>query len=205
MPIGIAASVRRRSGALHFATPPPSLDARDDVVQRRRSAGTTRAVATGSTRLYDCLLGGHRCGGRHPGWRVSTKRRVSSSATASSVRHCGGSSVAAASTGAETLSWSDAKYSSRPTGKGRPATAARSRCAEVLVDVRGLRANAVQRLRDDGAGSTRACSCDEVDQLPPADGGVVAVASRLVQYGQQAIVETHLQPNPSDAPVNRST
>ena len=47
------------------------------------------------------------------------KRRVSSSAIARSDCHCCGSSVAAASTGAETVSRSDAKYSSRPSGSGQ--------------------------------------------------------------------------------------
>src|SRR5204863_8248490 len=69
-----------------------------------------------------------------------------------------------------------------------------SRRAETFVHLRRLLPNGFEclsyyRARAGGTGAR-----DEVDQLAPTDRGVVAVAGRLVQHCQQAIVETHLSP-----------
>ena len=49
----------------------------------------------------------------------------------------------------------------------------------------------LERLDDHRTRRVRAGTCDKVHQLAPADRNIVAVAGRLVQDGQQAIVETH--------------
>jgi hypothetical protein len=68
--------------------------------------------------------------------------------------------------------------------------------AQRLVDVRRICADRFERLLDRRAGGVGPGARDQVDQLAPADRTVVAVAGRLVQYGQQAIVKTHLGPCP---------
>ncbi len=63
--------------------------------------------------------------------------------------------------------------------------------AEIFVHVGCIRGDRFQRLRDRRAGSARPGSSDEVDQLPPANRRIPPVARRLVENGQQTIVETH--------------
>ena len=119
-----------------------SRDARSAVVARRgcdggaRSARPLRSATVRADRPPWDRFGLQAAGGsisssvrstggaaEISGCKVSTKRRVSSSASDSSARHWAGSSVAAASTGADTASLSDAKYSSSPSGRGSAATA----------------------------------------------------------------------------------
>jgi hypothetical protein len=73
---------------------------------------------------------------------------------------------------------------------------ARGGGAQVLVDFRGIGADRFKRLGDGRARGVRPGTRDQVDQLPPAHRNVAAVAGRLVQNGQQAIVETHRDVDP---------
>ncbi len=66
---------------------------------------------------------------------------------------------------------------------------ARGRGAQRLFNIRRFGADRFQRLRDHGARAVRPSARDEVNQLPPAHRRVVAIGGRLVQHGQQAIVE----------------
>src|SRR6185503_13924654 len=63
--------------------------------------------------------------------------------------------------------------------------------AQAFVDLASVRADRFERLRDRFARGVGSGARDEVNQLPPANRNVVAVAGRLIQNGQQAIVETH--------------
>ena len=81
--------------------------------------------------------------------------------------------------------------------QGPPRHGAGGGRAQILIDVAGLCADRFQRLADDWTGPGGTGARDEVDQLPPTDRGVVAVAGRLVQHCEQAIVETHLGQFPS--------
>jgi hypothetical protein len=49
-----------------------------------------------------------------------------------------------------------------------------------------------ERFGDDRAGAVRSGARDQVHQLPPSYRRVVTVFGRLVQNGQQTIVEAHL-------------
>ncbi|GAA4718493.1 hypothetical protein GCM10023325_14030 [Sphingomonas lutea] len=55
-------------------------------------------------------------------------------------------------------------------------------------------ANGIERLADDRARAALPRARDKVDQLAPAHRSIVAVAGRLVQDSEQAIVETHVNP-----------
>ena len=119
------------------------------------------------------------------------KRCVSSSAAAWSAVHWLGSSVAAASTGADTERLSDAKYSSRPSGRGSAATARAAAARSCSSTPRRLASNGLERL--DYRRAVAACprTRDEVHQLAPPDRRIVTVLGRLVQDGQKTIVEAH--------------
>ena len=64
-------------------------------------------------------------------------------------------------------------------------------CAKSRFDHSGVRPDRLERAADHIAVGNRAGACNEVDQLPPAHRRIMAVAGRLVQYGQQTVVETH--------------
>ena len=84
----------------------------------------------------------------------------------------------------------------RPPGPRPRASFSSTSPASARIDV--------QRLRDDRAGAVWPAARNEIDQLPPAHRRVVAVARRLVQHGQQTIVEPHSCPIPPDAPGDGS-
>jgi tetratricopeptide (TPR) repeat protein len=71
--------------------------------------------------------------------------------------------------------------------RGRPG----GRGAQDFVDSRRVGANHLERLSNRRTVGIGTGARDEVDQLPPAHRHIAAVASRLVEDGQQAIVETH--------------
>ena len=64
--------------------------------------------------------------------------------------------------------------------------------ANRLVDPRRLCADRLERFGGHRAGAVRSRARDKVDQLAPPDRGVMAVLRRLVEDGQQTIVEPHL-------------
>jgi hypothetical protein len=53
----------------------------------------------------------------------------------------------------------------------------------------GLVSNGLQRVRDDWAGAARSGARHQVDELAPPHRRVMTVFGRLVQNGQQTIVE----------------
>jgi hypothetical protein len=67
----------------------------------------------------------------------------------------------------------------------------RRRCPQSFIDARSFVADRLERLGYYWTGAVRSGTRDKVDQLTPSHRRVVAVFGRLVQDGQQTIVETH--------------
>ena len=63
--------------------------------------------------------------------------------------------------------------------------------AQIFVDIGPGAADFVEGASDGRAGAIRTGACDQVHQLTPAYRRIVAVAGRLAQHSQQAIVVTH--------------
>jgi hypothetical protein len=61
----------------------------------------------------------------------------------------------------------------------------------VVVDWHRVTADHPECIGDDRAGGIRPGTRDEIDQLPPADRRIVAVASGLAEHCQKPIVEPH--------------
>jgi hypothetical protein len=59
-----------------------------------------------------------------------------------------------------------------------------SRCPQEFIHPRRFVANGLERVSDNGARAVNAGSRDQVDQLPPAHRGIVAVVGRLAEDGQ---------------------
>lgn len=66
------------------------------------------------------------------------------------------------------------------------------RSTQFLVDFSGLGTDRIQCSPDHRAAALGSRTRDEIHQLPPANGGIMAVSRGLAQHGQQTIVETHL-------------
>src|SRR5438270_803302 len=141
----------------------------------------------------ETVISASRKGARMPNARTtsSSTRSPSSSRTRAMLRPI------SAPRGAPSTQAIGSEIFEKAERQGPPRHGASGRCAQILVDVSGLCANGFQRLADDRAGAARTGARDEVDQLPPADRGVVAIAGRLIQHCEQAIVETHLGQFPS--------
>ena len=102
-----------------------------------------------------------------------------------------GSSRAAARTGADTASLSEANKATSSNGSGSEAIARAAAERKGLIDIGAIGADQLQGLLDQRIVGLRAGARDEVDQLPPAHRTVMRVDRRLVQHRHQAIVEPH--------------
>jgi hypothetical protein len=80
----------------------------------------------------------------------------------------------------------------KPDRKGPTGHGARGRHPQILVNVRCFGSDRIQCPPDHRARAFRPSARDKVYQLPPTNGGIVAVPRGLAQHGQQTIVETHL-------------
>lgn len=77
-------------------------------------------------------------------------------------------------------------------GQGQRGYCARRRGTQGLVHASSLVADGVEGFGDNEASAIRSSARNEVDQLTPPHRRVVTVLGRLVQNGQQTIVEAHL-------------
>ena len=191
---------QRRRRRLLLAAAAAAFDPRDHVAERGAGTGDGRGGA-GRRLCSTCGSGSparpaHRSPDqpRAPQARDGASRRTAASRrrrSSSRMRHCPASRLAAARTGAETASRSATKHSSKPSGNGKAATARAAAARRILLDLGRFGADRFQRFGDDRAGAVGTGAGNQVDQLAPAHGRVVAVARGLVQYRQQAIVEPH--------------
>ena len=79
----------------------------------------------------------------------------------------------------------------QPERKGQSRDRAGGGGAQRLVDGGSFGPDRLKRRGDHGAAAVRPRPRDEVDQLAPAHGGVMTVLGRLIEDGQQTIVEAH--------------
>jgi hypothetical protein len=68
----------------------------------------------------------------------------------------------------------------------------RRRCADCFIDAGGFASNGLQGISDNRTCTIGSGARDKVDQLAPSHRRVVPILSRLVEDGQQTIVEPHL-------------
>ena len=119
------------------------------------------------------------------------KWRVSSSAAPSNRLPFVGSSLAAARTAPKPQGCPTAKYSSRPSGKGNAATARAAAARSGSSTLAGFVRIDLERVGDDGLCAVRPARATRSTSWRQRTAASWRSLGRLVQHGQQAIVEAH--------------